>query len=101
MARILKANMTKFDYNKTNKSDTAFLNDPYWTNPKAGFDKAWHTQRDSLKQNLGIHKDHNWEIINEATGPHAGKVVCNTCKSKKGKSMFVSWLPKGYILPNT
>ena len=93
--------MTKFDYGRTNKSTTAFLNDLYWTKPKSGFDKSWHTQRDNLKQNLGIHKEHNWEIINESTGPHAGKVVCNTCKSKKGKSMFVSWLPKGYILSNT
>jgi hypothetical protein len=93
--------VTKFDHSRTNKSDTAFLNDPYWTKPKTGFDKAWHTQRGQLKQNLGIHQDHDWEIINEPTGPHAGKVVCNTCKSKKGKSMFVSWLPKGYILPNT
>ena len=93
--------MTKFDYSRTNKSDTAFLNDPYWTNPKNGFDKSWHNQRDKLKQNLGIHKEHNWEIINEPTGPHAGKVVCNTCKNKSGKSMFVSWLPKGYISPNT
>jgi hypothetical protein len=32
--------MTKFDYNKTNKSDTAILNTPYWTEPKTGFDKA-------------------------------------------------------------
>jgi hypothetical protein len=93
--------MTKFNYGRTNKSTTAFLNDPYWTNPQKGFDKSWHTQRDNLKQNLGIHKEHDWEIINEPTGPHAGKVVCNTCKSKKGKSMFVIWIPKGYILSNT
>ena len=93
--------MTKLDYNKSNKSDTAFLNDPFWINPRSGFDKAWHTQRNNLKQNLGIHKEHDWEIINEPTGPHAGKVVCNTCKSKKGKSMFVAWIPKGYILSNT
>jgi len=93
--------MTKLDYNKSNKSDTAFLNAPYWTNPTSGFDRAWHDQRQNLKQNLGIHKEHDWAIINEPTGPHAGKVVCNTCKNKKGKSMFVSWIPKGYILSNT
>jgi hypothetical protein len=93
--------MTKLDYSKTNKSDTGFLNDPYWTDPKKGFDKAWHDQRQKLRQQLGTHKDHNWTIINKPTGPHAGKVVCNTCKNKKGKSMFVSWIPKGYILSNT
>lgn len=51
--------MTKFDYSKTNKSDTAFLNDPYWTNPKTGFDKGWHEERSKLRQNLGIHETHN------------------------------------------
>jgi hypothetical protein len=92
--------MTKLNWERPNNK-TSVLNTEYYTNPKNGFDKAWHSQRDNLKQNLGIHKDHDWEIINEPTGPHAGKVVCNTCKNKKGKGMFVSWLPKGYISPNT
>jgi hypothetical protein len=88
--------MSKFDYSRTNKSDTGFLNASYWTNPKTGFDQAWHTQREKLRQQLGIHKDHDWEIINKPTGPHAAKVVCKTCGNK-----FVSWLPKNYINPNT
>lgn len=41
---------------------------------------------------LGIHQDHNWQIINEPTGPHRGKVICKTCGGK-----FVTWLPKGAI----
>jgi hypothetical protein len=49
-----------------------------------------------MQQILGIHKDHNWQIINKPTGPHAGKIVCNTCNEK-----FVAWLPKDYISPNT
>jgi hypothetical protein len=88
--------MTKLDYSKTNKSDTGFLNDPYWANPKTGFDQAWHNQRKKLRQQLGIHENHEWEIINKPTGPHAGKIVCNTCGGK-----FVNWIPKDYILPNT
>ena len=88
--------MTKFDYNKTNKSDTAILNTPYWTEPKTGFDKAWHDQREKLRQQLGIHQDHDWEIVNKPTGPHAGKIICNTCRGK-----FVNWIPKGYIKSNT
>jgi hypothetical protein len=92
--------MTKLNWERPgNKSSV--LNTEYYTDPKKGFDKAWHTQRDKLKQHLGIHKEHDWGIINEPTGPHAGKVVCNTCKNKKGKSTFVSWLPKGYISSNT
>ena len=93
--------MSNFNYSRTNKSDTAFLSTPYWTDPVKGFDREWHEQRAKVKSQLGIHQDHNWELINEPTGPHAGKIVCNTCKSKKGKSMFVAWIPKGYILSNT
>lgn len=88
--------MTKLNYDKTNKSDSAFLNDPYWTNPSKGFDKSWHNQRARLRQHLGVHESHDWQIINKSTGPHAGKVVCNTCNGK-----FVTWLPKGYISSNT
>lgn len=88
--------MTKLDYNKTNKSDRAFLNDAYWTNPRTGFDQKWHNQRTNLRQKLGTHQDHNWEILNQPTGPHAGKVVCHTCGGK-----FVMWIPKGYIQSNT
>ena len=86
--------MTKLNWDRQDWKST--MNSEYWTNPKTGFDKAWHEQRNKLKQNLGIHKTHDWEIVNTPTGPHAGKVICNTCKGK-----FVSWLPKGYISPNT
>lgn len=88
--------MTKRDYSRTNKSSSAFLNDPYWANPKRGFDKHWHNQRNKLQETLGIHRDHNWEIINKPTGPHAGKVICNSCEGK-----FVAWIPKGYFSSNT
>jgi hypothetical protein len=72
------------------------LNSEYWLDPKTGFDEKWHNQRAKMQQSLGIHKDHNWQIINKPTGPHAGKIICNTCNNK-----FVVWLPKGYISPNT
>ena len=95
--------MTKLNYSKTNKSDTAFLSDPYWTNPKEGFDRAWHIEQankkireSKLKKALGTHIDHQLEPIFIPTGPHAGKVVCVTCNSK-----FVTWLPKKLISPNT
>jgi hypothetical protein len=91
--------MANFNWNR--ESARSGINSEYWTNPKTGFDKAWHEQRGRLRQNLGIHESHNWEIINEPTGPHAGRAVCNTCKNKKGKSLFICWIPKGYILPNT
>ena len=91
--------MTKLDYSKTNKSDTAFLNDPYWTDPKKGFDRAWHTEQANkrirekkLENSLGIHKDHNWEPVKIESGPHVGKAICNTCGGK-----FIMWLPKNYF----
>jgi adenine specific DNA methylase Mod len=94
--------MTKLDYSKTNKSDTAFLNDPYWTNPKTGFDKAWHiakaqqktkleSQVKNLKKILNTHVDHDWQPVKNEKGPHSGKIICNTCNGK-----FVNWLPKDY-----
>ena len=91
--------MANLNWNR--QRNGSILNSDYYKNPKTGFDKEWHEQRAKVRQQLGIHKEHDWEIINEPTGPHAGKVVCNSCKNKKGKSMFVIWIPKGYILPNT
>jgi hypothetical protein len=91
--------MTKLDYSKTNKSDTAFLNDPYWNNPKTGFDKAWHIEQankkirsEKEKKALGTHVDHELERILAPTGPHAGKIICKTCGNK-----FVTWLSKKSI----
>jgi hypothetical protein len=88
--------VTKLDYSKTNKSDTSFLNDPYWTNPKTGFDKAWHEQTKHKnaratkeKQFLGIHVDHELDRVLSESGPHAGKLICKTCNNK-----FLKWLPK-------
>jgi len=72
------------------------LNSEYWLDPKKGFDKDWHDKNSSIHNNLGIHKDHDWQIINKPSGPHAGKIICNTCKGK-----WIAWLPKGYISPNT
>ena len=94
--------MTKLDYSKTTKSDTAFLSDPYWTNPKTGFDKGWHdrqAQKDQRKQRLlnqhielGTHSEHDLDIIKLDTGPHAAKLICVSCENK-----FIRWLPKGII----
>ena len=44
------------------------------------------------KLNLGIHEDHDCQIIILQSGPHAGKVICIDCDGK-----FVTWLPKNYI----
>lgn len=41
---------------------------------------------------LKEHKLHNWIIIDKPSGPHVGKIVCNTCGGK-----FVSWIPKDYL----
>ena len=94
--------MTKLDYNKTNKSDTSFLNDPYWTNPKTGFDKGWHDQQKAKNErkqrllnqkiDLGTHKDHTLDVIKLESGPHDSKLICVTCNNK-----FIRWLPKGII----
>jgi hypothetical protein len=94
--------MTKLDYNKTNKSDTAFLNDPYWSNPKTGFDKGWHDQQKAKNErkqrllnqkiDLGTHKDHTLDVIKLESGPHDSKLICITCNNK-----FIRWLPKGII----
>ena len=75
------------------------LNSEYWTDPKKGFDKGWHdrqAQKQQRKQrllnqniDLGIHKDHELDIIKLDSGPHAGKLVCTTCNK------FLRWLPKG------
>jgi len=40
--------------------------------------------------NLGIHEEHDWHPIKGPFGPHAGKIICNTCGGK-----FIKWLPKG------
>lgn len=44
------------------------------------------------KINLGIHENHDCQIITRQIGPHAGKVICIDCDGK-----FVTWLPKDYI----
>ncbi len=48
----------------------------------------------NLKQqiNLGIHENHDWQPVLEAKGPHAGKIICNTCGGK-----FVTWLSKEHV----
>lgn len=42
--------------------------------------------------NLGTHEDHDWRIVLEPTGPHAGKIVCDTCGGK-----HVTWLSKEHV----
>ena len=41
---------------------------------------------------LKEHETHDWEPLKGPFGPHAGKIVCNTCKGK-----WVAWLAKGTI----
>jgi hypothetical protein len=92
--------MTKLVWDR--KQQTSILNSDYYTNPKTGFDKAWHDQQAQKKQRkdrllnqeikLGIHTDHDLDIIKLDSGPHACKLVCITCNNK-----FIQWLPKGII----
>lgn len=44
-----------------------------------------------LNINLGKHENHNWRIILEPTGPHAGKIHCDTCDK------HVTWLSKEHV----
>ena len=86
--------MTKLDWNRSPRTST--MNSEYWTNPKTGFDKAWHEQQkhkqakaEKEKQFLGIHLEHELEHIKISSGPHSGKLICKTCNNK-----FLKWLPK-------
>jgi hypothetical protein len=86
--------MTKLNWNRPTQSSV--LNSEYYTNPKKGFDSAWHTQKSKLNIGLGIHLQHDWQAIKSNSGPHEGKAVCITCGNK-----FIMWLPKGYFNSNT
>ncbi len=86
--------MTKLLWNR--QPWTSSLNSEYWANPKTGFDRAWHDefirkqeQSEKEKQFLGIHASHELERVQSQSGPHAGKLVCKTCKNK-----FLKWLPR-------
>ena len=46
-------------------------------------------QSDKEKQFLGIHASHQLERVQSQSGPHAGKLICKTCKNK-----FLKWLPR-------
>jgi hypothetical protein len=90
--------MTKLNWNR--KPVRSVMNSEYWTNPKKGFDKGWHDRQQAkierkqrlLNQeiDLGIHIDHELDIIKLESGPHESKLICITCKNK-----FIRWLPKG------
>ena len=92
--------MTKLDWNRPGWKTQ--MNSEYWTNPKTGFDKGWHdrqAQKNERKQrllnqkiNLGIHEDHDLDVIKLDSGPHAAKLVCIECNNK-----FIRWLPKGIL----
>jgi hypothetical protein len=86
--------MAKINWNRQPRNN--ILNSEYYTDPKKGFDQKWYVLNENIKKNLGIHIHHNWLIISKPTGPHTGRIVCNTCNGK-----FISWLPKGYISSNT
>jgi hypothetical protein len=90
--------MTKINWNR--EPTSSVMNSEYWTNPKTGFDKGWHDrlkQKQEKKQrllnqkiDLGIHEDHDLDIVKLNSGPHVGKLICITCNDK-----FIRWLPKG------
>lgn len=86
--------MTKLVWNRP--TWTSQMNSDYWTDPKNGFDKDWHeqqkhkkTQSEKEQQFLGIHASHELDRIQSQSGPHAGKLICITCKNK-----FLKWLPR-------
>lgn len=85
--------MTKLKWDRHRKG-SVFYND-YWLSPRHGFDKKWHEKIRNKKKkniNLGIHENHNWHVIKEQIGPHAGKIICKDCNNK-----LITWLPKGII----
>jgi len=82
--------MTKLDWER--RPYRYELNSEYWLNPKTGFDREWHEQKNKLNKNLGIHKEHEWQPVKLDSGPHAGKAICKTCGNK-----FICWLPKNYF----
>jgi len=61
-------------------------------------DKKWKSHALTPKKNkkshidLGIHEIHEWQPLRGPFGPHAGKIICNTCNGK-----WVAWLAKGSI----
>ena len=86
--------MTKINWNR--QKQVSVLNRDYFINPKTGFDKEWHDRQSHLKNlletiDLGVHNTHEILPIKLDSGPHAGKLVCVTCKNK-----FLRWLPKGF-----
>lgn len=46
--------MAKLNYNTNHSRSLSKLNDEYWTNPKTGFDRAWHTGILKKDYNSGI-----------------------------------------------
>lgn len=85
--------MTKLNWEKRKAYDKI---DHYeWAKQRRKIqDKKWQPfsleNPKNININLGIHENHNWQPIRGTFGPHAGKVICNTCGGK-----FVTWLPKG------
>lgn len=54
--------------------------------------KVRKSKSPSTNINLKQHETHDWQPIKGPFGPHAGKIICNTCGGK-----LVTWLPKGSI----
>ena len=55
-------------------------------------EKPNKTEENFIDINLGTHETHNWRIVLEPSGPHAGKIVCDTCGGK-----HVTWLSKEHV----
>jgi len=67
------------------------IQDPKWQNYSLGKTKNRPLSQNT-KINLGKHEQHDWQPLKGPFGPHAGKIICKTCKDK-----WVAWLPKGSI----
>ena len=88
-------NAKKYDYDMSDRIALEKIRhgirDPKWQNYTLGKSKSKQMARNT-KINLGKHENHDWQPLKGPFGPHAGKIVCNTCSGK-----WVAWLPKGSI----
>lgn len=48
-------------------------------------------QLKEINIDLGKHENHDWQVILEPTGPHKGKITCNTCNK------HVTWLSEQHV----
>ncbi|MEK9697460.1 MAG: hypothetical protein VW270_16975, partial [Candidatus Poseidoniales archaeon] len=88
--------MAKLNYKTNHSRYLGNMNNDYWTTPKQGFDKTWHSSQAKAKQfaqgiSQGKHGSHELDVELTPQGTHAGKIVCKTCNK------WVAWIPKNII----